>query len=25
VVGAVVTAPADATGPSDNLVVSHAN
>ena len=24
-VGAVVTAPADATGPSDNLVISHAN
>lgn len=24
-VGAVVTAPADATGPADNLVVSHAN
>jgi len=24
-VGAVVTAPADATGASDNLVISHAN
>jgi hypothetical protein len=24
-VGAVVTAPADATGPADNLVITHAN